>query len=177
MPETPAAAWAVVAEFDSAERLVAAVRKTREAGYRRIDTFTPFPIDEMPALLGFTETKVGWLTLAGGIFGAALAFGMQVYFNWDFPINVGGRPLYAVPAFLVVTFELTILFAVSFCVFGMLRLNRLPRLNHPAFTIPHFERASQDRFFLAIGHDDPRFDEARRFLESLAPLHVSVVAP
>jgi hypothetical protein len=176
MPETQAF-WAIVAEFDSAERLVEAVRKTREAGYCRIETFTPFPIDEIPALLGFKEAKVGWLTLAGGIFGAALAFGAQLYFNWDFPINVGGRPLYAVPAFLVVTFELTILFAVSFAVFGMLALNRLPRLNHPAFAIPHFERASQDRFFLAIEGEDPHFAEARRFLESLAPLHVSAVSP
>jgi hypothetical protein len=174
MPETPSA-WAVVAEFDSAERLVAAVRQTRAAGYQRVETFTPFPIDEIPALLGIGETKVGWLTVAGGIFGGALAFGAQLYFNWDFPINVGGRPLYAVPAFLVVTFELTILFAVFACVFGMLALNRLPRLHHPAFSIPDFERASQDRFFLAIEGEDPRFEEARGFLENLAPLRVSMV--
>jgi hypothetical protein len=175
MPET--SPWAVVAEFDSADRLVDALRQARAAGYERIETFTPFPVDDIPPLLGIEETSIGWLTFAGGILGAALAFGAQLYFNWDFPINVGGRPLYAVPAFLVVTFELTILFAVFACVFGMLALNRLPRLNHPAFATPGFERASEDRFFLAIEHEDPRFGEARSFLESLVPLRVTVVRP
>jgi hypothetical protein len=113
------------------------------------------------------------------VFGAAVGFFMQVYVNLDFPLNSGGRDVIAVPAFLVVTFELTILFSALFLLVGMLWLNRLPRLHHPLFDVERFHLASRDRFFLRLSKADPAFKrpEAESFLRTLGPVSVSEVAP
>jgi hypothetical protein len=116
--------------------------------------------------------------LIGGWVGFAIALGMQLFTNFDYPINVGGRPLYALSAFAVVAFELTVLFAAGFTAIGMLALNRLPRLSYPVFAAPRFHLASKDRFFLCIKADDPRFDrsDTQRFLQTLGAESVEFVA-
>lgn len=176
-PEAHLHPFGMIAEFDDPDRLVDAVRRARTAGFSNLDSYSPYPLEDMPPALGFHEQRVAWLTLAGGLFGAAIGYGMQLFTNWDFPIDIGGRPLFAWQPFMLITFELSVLFAVLAAVFGMLLLNRLPRLHHSVFDVPGFERASVDRFFLIIFGNDDRFDltETRGFLESLAPRNIRMV--
>jgi hypothetical protein len=173
MPE----AFGLLAEFETAEALIAAAREARAKGYRSLDAFTPFPVPELYGVLRLRDDRVLWLGLFGGIFGFALAFGMQLFTNFDYPINVGGRPLYALSAFAVVAFELTVLFAALFPAIGMLALNGLPRLSHPVFSARAFSRASKDRFFLCVLADDRQFDarDTARFLRTLDPAAVELV--
>jgi hypothetical protein len=170
--------YGLLAEFETPEQLVEAARKARDEGYRDLDAFTPFPVYELFPVLRLRDRRVLWLGLAGGVFGCALAFGMQLFTNFDYPINVGGRPLYALSAFAVVAFELTILFAALTPAIGMLALNGLPRLHHPVFAAPRFYRASRDRFFLCVLATDARFDakKTRDFLKGLDPASVELVA-
>src|SRR5689334_7282999 len=157
MPE----AFGLLAEFETSEALVAAARETRAQGYRSLDAFTPFPVPELYGVLRLRDSRVLWLGLTGGIFGFSFALAMQLFTNFDYPINVGGRPLYALSAFAVVAFELTVLFAALFPAIGMLALNGLPRLSHPVFAARAFSRASKDRFFLCVLADDGRSEERR----------------
>lgn len=170
--------FGLMAEFDAPEHLHESVERARAAGFQNIDACSPFPIEGLAALVGFRERRVPALVLAGGIFGAIFGYGLQVYTNLAFPIDIGGRPLLAPPAFLLITFELTVLFAVLFGIGGMLALNHLPRLNHPFFDSEAFARASCDRFFLVIFSNDPQFDEAKtaRFLAGLSPLRVELLS-
>jgi hypothetical protein len=169
--------FGLLAEFGRPERLVEAVRQTRAEGFSSIDAYSPYPIEEMKDAIGFRKNIVPWLTLVGGALGAAIGFGMQLYTNWDFPIEIGGRPIQAWQPFMLITFELTVLFAVLAAIVGMLLLNRLPRLHHPVFDIREFHLASTDKFFLMIFGNDQRFDERRTvdFLHGLGPLNVFVV--
>jgi hypothetical protein len=169
--------YGLLAEFETPEALVAATERARKAGYRDIDTFTPFPVYELFPVLRLRDRRVLWLGLFGGILGFALALGMQLFTNWDYPINVGGRPLYALSAFMVVCFELTILFAALTPAIGMLALNGLPRLHHPVFNAPQFYRASRDRFFLCVLASDAKFDpqKTHTFLRGLRPNSVEVM--
>lgn len=166
---------ALLAEFRTPEQLLEAARQAREAGFRRIDGASPYPVEGLAEALGFRDSRVPLLTLAGGVFGALLGYGMQVFTNRDFPLNVGGRPLVAPPAFTLITFELMVLFAVLAGIIGMLALNRLPRLNHPLFEVETFRLDAPDAFFLIVFADDPRFDRARRFLEGLDPVRIDAV--
>src|SRR4029079_4781140 len=140
-------------------------------GYRSLDAFTPFPVPELYPVLRLRDSRVLWLSPFGGIFGFVLALAMQLFTNFDYPINVGGRPLYALSAFAVVAFELTVLFAALFPAIGMLALNGLPRLHHPVFGAHAFPRASKDRFFLCVLATDVLFDprKTRDFLDGLDP--------
>jgi hypothetical protein len=167
--------YALVAEFDRPDALLDAVRQARAKGFDHIEAFSPFPVEGLAEALGFQERAIAPMMLAGGIVGAASGFGLQVYTNLDFPLNVGGRPLIAWPAFMLVTFELMVLGAVCAAIAGMLLLNRLPRLHHPMFEIAEFHFATSDKFFLAILAQDDGFDEiaARRFLKSLKPLRMA----
>jgi hypothetical protein len=167
---------AVLAEFSAPEPLVAGARTLREDGWR-IEIFTPFPIEGMREALGFAESKVPIATLIGGIIGAATGFLMQVYTNLDYPLDIGGRPLIAVPAFMLITFELMVLFAVFAGIGAMLIANRLPKLHHPMFNAERFGLASDDRFFLAVLADGDGFDpgKARAALWQLQPVEVSDV--
>lgn len=161
MPRPPDP-YGLLARFGSVEALMNAVEAVRAAGYSRLDAFTPFPVAGLAAALGFKERRLPWIALAGGLAGAAGGFLMTYGLNaWDYPINVGGRPLNAWPAFAVPAFEMTVLFAAFALVLGLLILNRLPRLNHPVFGVPGFERATVDRFFLLVKSDDPLFDAVR----------------
>jgi hypothetical protein len=170
--------YGLLAEFETPEQLVEAAKKARDEGYRDLDAFTPFPVYELFPVLRLRDRRVLWLSLVGGVFGCALAFGMQLFTNFDYPINVGGRPLYALSAFAVVAFELTVLFAALTPAIGMLALNGLPRLHHPVFAAPRFYRASRDRFFLCVLATDARFDvkKTRDFLQGLEPASVELVA-
>ena len=170
-------AFGLLAEFETAEALVEAAREARAQGYRSLDAFTPFPVPELYPVLRLRDSRVLWLGLFGGIFGFALALAMQLFTNFDYPINVGGRPLYALSAFMVVCFELTILFAALTPAIGMLALNGLPRLHHPLFNAPQFYRASRDRFFLCVLASDAKFDpqKTHTFLRGLRPNSVELV--
>jgi len=158
MPRRVAPTAAIAAEFDDADALLQAVRRLRDAGYRRFEAYSPFPIEGLAQAEGFKDGKIALATLLGGIAGAATGYGMQVYTNLDFPIDIGGRPLLAQPAFVLITFELMVLFAVTACVLAMLILNRLPKLHHPVFDLERFGLASLDRFFLVVEGDDACFD-------------------
>jgi hypothetical protein len=151
--------YGALAEFKSPDALMAAAKEARAAGYRSLDAFTPFPVEGLAELLGFRDRRILTIGLMGAIFGFAAAVAMQVLANYDYPLDIGGRPLYALSAFAVIAFELTILFSAGFTAFGMLWLNRLPRLHYPVFSASRFHLASRDRFFLCVKADDPRFLE------------------
>jgi ActD protein len=174
-PRPRAGLYALVAEFDRPEALLDAVRRVRAKGFNRLEAFSPFPVEGLAEALGFRERAIAPIMLAGGVLGAAGGFGLQVYTSLDFPLNVGGRPLIAWPAFMLITFELMVLGAVGAGIAAMLLLNRLPRLHHPMFEIAEFHFATSDKFFLAILAQDERFDEAaaRRVLKSLKPRRIA----
>jgi hypothetical protein len=170
--------YGLLAEFATPDGVVLAARRTYEAGYRKIDAYSPFPIEELAEAIGFHRNGVPLVTLIGGILGGSAGFMLQWWINTiSYPVNVGGRPLNSWPAFIVVTFEMTILFAGLAAVFGMLALNGLPMPYHPVFNVPRFAFASKDRFFLIIFSSDPKYSssETRQFLESLAPYSISEV--
>jgi hypothetical protein len=164
--------YGFVAEFDNPEALKQSIRSAVGEGFRKMDAYTPFPVEGVSDLLGSHHSYIPAIVLAGGLIGAFTGWTLQ-YFSavYDYPLNIGGRPVNSWPAFVVVTFELTILFAGLFAIFGMLALNGLPKPHHPLFNEPQFERASQDRFFLCIEANDPKFDNDRtwQFLEGLRP--------
>jgi hypothetical protein len=155
------AIWGLLAEFERPEELVAAAARAREAGYRRMDAYTPFPIHGLSDAMGFRPTRLPLIVLVGGLVGCVSALGMMWYSSTiHYPLNVGGRPFASWPAFIPITFELTVLFAALFAVFGMLGMNGLPMPYHPIFNAPRFAFASRDRFFLCVEARDPKFDEA-----------------
>ncbi|MCK1478831.1 hypothetical protein ACVW1A_001473 [Bradyrhizobium sp. LB1.3] len=169
--------YGALAEFKSPEDLITATRKARAAGYRNLDAFTPFPVEGLDRILHLPRPRISFVGLAGAIFGAGIALAMQLYTNYDYPLNVGGRPVYALSAFAVVTFELTILFSALAMLFGMLVQNGLPRLNYPVFGDTRFFRASKDRFFLCVSAEDAKFsaNETLVFLSGTGALSVELV--
>ena len=171
--------YGVLAEFPTPHELIHAVEKTREAGYRRIEAYTPFPVEGLSEALALKRNKVPLITLIGGLTGGLGGFFFQYWVSViAYPINIGGRPLNSWPAFIPVTFELTVLGAALSAVFGMLALNGLPRPHHPLFNVQRFVRhATSDRFFLCIEARDPKFNlsESARFLKGLHAAHVSEV--
>ncbi len=174
----PAGLYGVMAEFRTGKELIAAARRAREEGFTRLDAYSPFPIEELPEALGLRRSPVPLIVLVGGILGCIGGFFLQYWTQViHYPMNVGGRPYNSWPAFIVPTFECTILAAAIFGVVGMIAVNRLPQPYHPAFNWDHFLRASRDRFFLAIEADDPKFDRraTAEFLRGLDPSEVTEV--
>jgi Protein of unknown function (DUF3341) len=170
--------YGTMAEFASAQDLVNAARRTHEAGYRKIDAYSPFPVEELAEAIGFHKNYVPLVALIGAITGGVLGYLMQYWIAVvNYPINVGGRPNHSWPAFIIVTFEMTILFGAISAVFGMLALNGLPMPYHPVFHVPRFAFATKDRFFLIVFSTDPKYDAqgTRQFLESLQPQSISEV--
>ena len=170
--------YGLMAEFDTATDLVDAANRVREAGYTKTDAFSPFPLHEIDEALGIKRSILPVLVFFGGLTGLCLGIGLQVFVHYiDYPLNVGGRPMYSWPSFIPVTFEMTILFAALTAVLGMLALNGLPRPHHPVFSAEGFELASRNRFFLLILHYDPVFDadKAWRTLEGTQKLSLQEV--
>lgn len=171
--------YGIMAEFDDPDALLGAAQRARDAGYRRMDAYSPFPVEGLAEALDFRNTRVPEIVLAGGIVGGVGGFFMQWFATRIFyPINVGGRPLNSWPAYIPITFELTVLLAAFAALFGMLILNGLPQPYHPVFNAPDFQLASRDRFFLCVEAADPRFDRlgTTSFLLDLHPLRVEEVA-
>lgn len=163
--------WGLMAEFETPQQLLFATKRAHEEGYRRMDAYSPFPIEELPEALG-QKSHVPLLCLVGGILGGTCAYLLQYWINvYSFPINVAGRPLHSWPSFIPVTFEMTVLFASFGAFFGMWALNGLPMPFHPVFNSERFAAASSNRFFLCIECADAQFEpEATRdFLTTLHP--------
>jgi hypothetical protein len=164
--------YGVMAEFDRPADLIAAARRTYAAGYRRINGYSPYPMEELAEAIGFTHTALPLIVLIGGILGGVSGFFMQYWMEViSYPINVGGKPYNSWPAFIPITFECTVLVAAFAAVLGMLALNKLPQPYHPVFNAPNFALATRDRFFLVIEASDRKFDhdEVRRFMQALEP--------
>ena len=169
--------YGYLAEFHDGEKLLAAAKSARAEGFTVMEAYTPIPMEEVAHALGY-RTSLPWIVLAGGALGACLGFGLQYWVSViEYPLNIGGRPLNSWPSFIVVTFEMTILFASLAAVLGMLWLNGLPQPYHPVFNVPAFELASRNRFFLMVLSRDPRFDmqATKSFLERLDVLAVMEV--
>lgn len=167
--------YGLLAEFNTPDDLLQAAKRAFDEGYRRLDAYSPFPVEGLAETIGFHRPRLPFLVLLGGIVGAVGGFMLQYYASVvSYPVNVGGRPFNSWPAFIPVTFETTILAAAVTAVLGMLALNGLPRPHHPIFNVPRFERATSDKFFLCIEALDPLFDHARtqQFLLSTAPREV-----
>ena len=173
------AVYGLMAEFDNPTSLVAATQRAHDAGYRRMDAYSPFPIEELHEALGARHTRLPLLVLLGGLCGCIGGYALEYWSSViAYPLNIGGKPLHSWPAFIPVTFETTILVAALTCVLGMLALNGLPQPYHPVYNVPRFALASRNRFFLCIESTDPKFDveATRRFLETLEPREVTTVA-
>ena len=176
----PPAVYGLMAEFDDPGGLVKAAKQTYAAGYRQIDTFSPYPIEEAWEAIGQHDTRLSKIVLGGGLTGLLSGLALQEWVhNIAYPINIAGKPLNSWPQFIPVTFELTILFAALSGVIGMILLNGLPMPYHPVFNVARFERASRDKFFLLVESTDPKFDreQTREFLKGLNASEVSEVEP
>jgi hypothetical protein len=176
----PTAIYGLLAEFESPKELVEAARRTYAAGYRKIDAFTPYPLEEAWEAIGHQDRRLSAIVLAGGITGLLTGLALQEWVHEiAYPVNIAGKPLNSWPQFVPVTFELTILFAALAAVIGMIVLNGLPQPYHPAFNVAAFERATRDRFFLLVESEDPRFDRqgTADFLKGLNPTEVNEVEP
>jgi hypothetical protein len=170
--------YGLIAEFTSPESLVAAAERAHREGYRRLDAYSPFPVEGLAEAIGFHKNRLPLLVLIGGIIGASGGFFLQYWFHvLDYQMNIGGRPLNSWPMFIPVTFELTILIAALAAVFGLLALNGLPMPYHPVFNVRRFDQASRDKFFLVVQSRDPKFDldKTWQFLETLHPREVTDV--
>ncbi|HEY0006955.1 MAG TPA: DUF3341 domain-containing protein [Pyrinomonadaceae bacterium] len=170
--------YGLMAEFDNPTDVVEAARRTYAEGYRMINGYSPYPIEELSEAVGFHRTRLPLIVFIGGLIGAIGGYMMQYYLEViDYPLNVGGRPPHSWPAFIPITFETTVLCAAFAAVFGMLALNKLPQPYHPVFNVPNFALATRDRFFLVIEAKDPKFkyEETRRFMLTLDAREVTDV--
>jgi hypothetical protein len=154
--------YGIVAEFESANAVLDAARAVREAGYRALDAYTPFPVEGLAEAIGFSKTRVPLVTLISGLVGGVSGYFMMWYSSVvSYPLNVGGRPLHSWPSFIPVTFELTVLFAALGTAIGMLLLNGLPRPHHPIFNTPHYAGRSGSHFYLCVKESDPLYEPKR----------------
>src|SRR5437868_2392493 len=171
--------YGLMAEFETPTALVEAAERARHEGYRCMDAYSPFPIEELHEALGGHHTRLPLIVLIGSLTGCLGGYALQYWAAAiTYPLNIGGKPLHSWPAFIPVTFECTILVAALSAVLGMLALNGLPMPYHPVFNVPRFALASRNRFFLCIEASDQKFDleSTRRFLETLNPRDVTTVA-
>jgi hypothetical protein len=171
--------YGLIAEFEDPNALIAATQRAHQAGYRRMDAYSPYPIEELHEALGARHTRLPLIVLIGGNCGCLGGYTLQYWVaTMAYPLNVGGKPFHSWPAFIPITFECTILVAALSAVFGMLALNGLPMPYHPVFNVARFALASRNRFFLCIQARDPQFDleETRKFLATLDPREVTAVA-
>jgi hypothetical protein len=176
----PTPIYGLLAEFDSPSQIVEAAEAAHAAGYRKMDAYTPFPVEGLSEAIGFHRTHLPLIIFIGGLIGCLGGFALQYWCaKIDYPINVGGRPLNSWPMFVPVTFELTILCAALAAVVGLFALNGLPMPYHPVFNVPEFALASRNRFFLCVEASDPKFDleNTRHFLDALHTRGIYEVKP
>lgn len=168
--------YGLIAEFNTPSELVLATQQARAAGYRRMECYTPYPVEEAAEAMHFHKTRVPLICLLGGIMGLTTAGLMETWINvYAYPLNIAGRPLFSWPAFIIPAYEWTILFAGLSAAFGMLALNGLPQLYHPVFNAPNFRNgATTDKFFLCLEASDPKFSltDTRKFLEQFPAVSV-----
>jgi hypothetical protein len=167
-----------MAEFHSPDEVVSAAKRVHEAGYTKVDAYSPYPIEELIEALDLHKSHLPKIVLLGGIFGCLGGWALEYWAAvLEYPMNIGGRPLFSWPAFIIPAYETTILFAAFGAVFGMLALNGLPQPYHPVFNVPSFALASRDRFFICIESHDPKFDRegTRKFFEGVGAKAVSEV--
>ena len=168
--------YGLLAEFDTPSDLVRAAQTAYDSGYRRMDCYTPYPVEEAAAAIGFHRDSVSLICLIGGLLGVVAMFALETWISvWAYPMNIGGRPYYSWPAFIIPAYEWTILFSGLSAAFGMLAVNGLPQVYHPLFNSPNFRSgATSDKFFLCLESTDPKFDvaESRTFLEGFEPVSV-----
>ena len=167
--------YGLLAQLPGEQELVQATHSVYAAGYRRFDAFAPYPVEELAEAMNFRHTRVPMLVLIGGLIGGISGFGLQYWINvFSYPLNIGGRPHNSWPAFIPVTFELTVLVAGLFAVLGMLALNGLPQPYHPLFNVERFSLATEDGFFLCIEAADTQFDDdqTRQLLQELGATEV-----
>ena len=168
--------YGLLAEFDTPSELVRAAEAAHHEGYRRMDCYTPYPVEEAAEAIGFHHDNVSLVCLLGGLMGVCTMFGLETWISvWAYPLNIAGRPYFSWVAFIIPAYEWTILFAGLSAAFGMLAMNGLPTLYHPLFNAPNFRNgATSDKFFLCLEAEDPRFSlrESREFLASLTPVSI-----
>jgi hypothetical protein len=167
-----------LAEFETADDIIAAAERVREAGYEKWDVHTPYPVHGMDQAMGLSDSRLGWIVLVCGLTGLSLAVLMIQWMNgYDYPLVIGGKPPDAFAAMVPIMFELTVLISAFGTVFGMLGLNEIPKHNHPVFVSQRFEACSTDKFFVSIEAQDKQFDvdRTRSFLESLHPSYIELV--
>jgi hypothetical protein len=172
--------WGLMAEFGSADALLDAAHRVREAGYRHVEAYSPFPVEGLADALGYESTPVPFWTFLGALAGGAGGYFMQWYAAVvDYPVNIGGRPLHSWPMFVPLTFELAVLGGAFAAVASFLVASGLPKLRHPLFASRDFEMATRNRFFLCLRADDPAFEpqQSRALLEGLQPIACVEVAP
>jgi hypothetical protein len=168
----------MLAEFDTPGGCMHGAEKLRDAGYTKFDAHTPFPVHGMDKAMGLADSKLGWIVLSAGLSGTFLAWLMMYWMNGvDYPIVVGGKPPGTLPSMIPIMFEVTVLLSSLTAVFGMLGLNKLPRHHHPLFFSERFKGFSDDKFFLAVEVEDPKYDvnRTRALLESAKPQAVEIV--
>ena len=170
--------YGLMAEFETPTELVHAAKAAYAEGYREMDAYSPFPVEEASEAIGFHKSAVPLIVLVGGILGGLSGFMLQYWINViAYPLNIGGKPFNSWPAFIVPTFEMTILFAGLSGMFGMFALNGLPRPYHPLFHVARFSKVTRNKFFLCVEAIDPKFDlvGTQEFMERLKPLSISEV--
>lgn len=170
--------YGLLAEYETPHAICEASKKVREAGYQKWDACAPFPVHGLDKAMGLKDSVLPWMVLIAGIIGCALISWLMIWVSaYDYPLNIGGRPTWSVPAFVPPAFEVTILFSSLTAVFGMFALNKLPRLNHPLFHSQRFERVTDDRFFIVIEAADSLFDleKTKALLESTHPIGVELI--
>jgi hypothetical protein len=168
-----------LAEFETADAVIHAAEKVRDAGYEKWDVHTPYPVHGMDKAMGLTDSGLGWIVLLCGLTGVTAAIAMIQWMNgYDYPLVIGGKPPDAIPSMVPIMFELTVLLSSFGAVLGMLGLNELPKHHHPIFYSERFEAFSNDKFFVSIEAGDKQFDadRTRKLLESLHPTHLELVA-
>lgn len=170
--------WGVLAEFDSAKSIYEACKKVNRAGYRKWDSHTPFPVHGLDKAMGIKPSVLPWIVLCAGCCGGTLGLFLTIWTSaFAYPLNVAGKPLLSIPAFVPVIFELTVLFSALTAVFGMFALNKLPMYHHPLFSDKDFRRVTDDKFFISINSSDPKFNEngTMLLLRSLGANRVRIV--
>lgn len=178
-PALPAKAiekpWGVLAEFDSEGALLRAARETRIAGYKSFDAHTPYPVHGMDSAMGLGRSHLGWIVTGGAAAGVVTAVGLQYYVNWDYSLVQQGKPFFAWPPYVIVVFELAVLFSAFAALFGMLFLNGLPQWYHPTLKSPTFWRATDNGFFLSVEVTESEIEQTRQFLAGLGAKSVEIL--